>query len=97
MLCVSENATDVGANSCEKHGAGMSMLAKCAACPPSWKSVSVARRPAPTTPGIAFAVNWMRAGRHAPRSRQAGTGPCMKPFSYLPGRSTRSRISVAPR
>ena len=42
MLCVSLKATDVGANSCPKHGLGMSMLAKCAACPPSWNSVAMA-------------------------------------------------------
>ena len=53
--------------------------------------------PSPPMPGIASAVNWIRAGRHVPRSRHAGTGPCMNPFSYFPFLSTRSRTSSAPR
>ncbi len=73
------------------------MLAKWAACPPSWKSVLVARKPEPTMPGMAFAVKLMRAAWKREPSRHAGSGPCMKPFSYLPLRSRRSNVSVAPR
>ena len=42
MLWTSANATELGANSCPKQGAGMSMLAWWAAWPPSWKKVLVA-------------------------------------------------------
>lgn len=56
MDCVSAYATLVGARSWLKKGDGWSMLAKCAAWPPSCSSVTSAVRPEPTWLGVARLV-----------------------------------------
>src|SRR5690606_34405896 len=91
--CVSAYAIDVGGNSWLKHGAFCVMLAKWAAWPPSWNNVVSPRSPLPIWRGSALLVKLITAGCHVSLRYQAGRGECMKPFSYLPLRSSKSSVS----
>ena len=61
-------------------------------------SVVSAVTPLPSAAGSASEVKFAALGVHAPSARRhAGCGQWQKPFEYLPGRSSRSSVIVAPR
>lgn len=69
-----------------KSGLYWSMLAKCAAWPPSWSSVMSAVLPLPTALGVASEVKLARLGTQVPSAcRQATAGQWQKPVGAQKG------------